>query len=50
MDGYEIVKNQIKPLIIQLNDINLVKMAQIEALLNQYKAPWTSGRVLEFKD
>jgi photosystem II stability/assembly factor-like uncharacterized protein len=50
MDGYEIVKNQIKPLIVQLNDINLVKMAQIEALLNQYKAPWTSGRVLEFKD
>jgi len=50
IDGYEIVKNQIKPLIIQLNDINLVKMAQIEAVLNQYKAPWTSGRMLEFKD
>lgn len=49
LDGYKIVKEEIQPIISKLNDIANHQIANIEETLNKHKAPWTSGRVLEFK-
>ncbi len=49
-EGYDLLKNQLKPVIEKLNDFSFVKFPEIEKELNQYKAPWTSGRVLNFKE
>jgi hypothetical protein len=49
-EGYDILKNQLKPIIQQLNELKNIRIPKIESQLDQYKAPWTSGRVLEFKD
>ncbi len=48
-DGYQIIKDEIKPIISQLKSINL-QITAIEKTLNKQKAPWSSGRILEFKE
>ncbi|HIP48025.1 MAG TPA: glycosyl hydrolase [Lutibacter sp.] len=49
-DGYLIIKEKLQPIISQLNKISKDKIPVIENTLNKHKAPWTSGRVLEFKN
>ncbi len=49
-EGYDILKNSLKPMIQRLKELNNTILPEIEKQLNQYKSPWTSGRVLEFKE
>jgi photosystem II stability/assembly factor-like uncharacterized protein len=48
-DGYNIIKEELKPIINELKKVSN-QVNKIEATLNQHKAPWTSGRILEFKE
>ena len=49
-EGYNIVKQQLKSVIIKLKDLTEQRIPAIENQLDRYKSPWTSGRVLEFDD
>jgi len=49
-DGYNIVKKRLKSVINELKAISTTKLPAIETSLNNSKAPWTSGRILEFKE
>ena len=49
-DGYQILKGRLQPVISKLNDIANQQIPAIEKIVNEHKAPWTSGRVLKFKD
>jgi len=48
-DSYVILKEKLTPVISELKAIN-TKVTEIEKTLNQHKTPWTSGRILEFKE
>ncbi len=50
IDGYQILKEKLQPIINQLNDIATKQIPTIEETLSAHKAPWTSGRVLRFKE
>jgi photosystem II stability/assembly factor-like uncharacterized protein len=49
-EGYEIVKEQLTPMINTLKDMVENRIPALEKELNNARSPWTSGRVLEFKD
>jgi len=49
-DGYDILKTKLQPIISKLNEVNTVQIPSVENSLNKYKAPWTTGRILEFKE
>ena len=50
IDGYQILKEKLQPIISKLYNIANKQIPAIEETLNKHKAPWTSGRVLKFKD
>lgn len=50
LEGYQIVKQKLQPIISKLNKILEIEIPSIEKTLDNYKAPWTSGRVLQFKE
>ena len=50
LDGYQILKEKLQPVIDQLNNMATKQIPTIEKTLNTHKAPWTSGRVLRFMD
>jgi len=50
IDGYQILKEKLIPLIVTLNKVVTQEISSIEKTLDEHKAPWTSGRVLKFKD
>ncbi len=49
-DGYKILKDRLQPIISQLNDIATKQIPEIEKIVNEHGAPWTSGRILKFKE
>ncbi len=48
-DGYQIIKEKLIPIIDELKGLNN-QIITIENSLDKAKAPWTSGRILEFKE
>ena len=48
-DGYGIIKEKLIPIIDKLKALNN-QVIEIENTLDKQKAPWTSGRILEFKE
>ena len=48
-EGYDILKEQLEPIIQELKTITTVEIPKLEVFLNKQATPWTSGRVLEFK-
>ncbi len=49
-DGYQILKERLIPIIDLLERIKSIDIPRIENQLEKYNAPWTSGRVLKFKE
>lgn len=49
LEGYQIIKQKIQPIIYKLNTISSFQIPNIEKVLDKHKAPWTSGRILKFK-
>jgi len=49
-EGYTILKAQLQSVIQQLKILAKTKVPKAEDILNGHSSPWTSGRVLEFKD
>ena len=50
IDGYQILKEKLVPLIEELNRIATKDIQAIEKTLSEYKAPWTTGKILKFKE
>jgi len=48
-DGYVVIKEKLIPIIDELKALNN-QVIKIENTLDKQKAPWTSGRILEFKE
>jgi len=48
--GYQILKEKLIPLIAQLEILASQDLIQIEKALDKHKAPWTTGRILNFKE
>jgi photosystem II stability/assembly factor-like uncharacterized protein len=46
-ETYRIIEDELKPLIEQLETIKTDDMVEMNRLLEQYKAPWTSGRLIK---
>ncbi len=49
-NGYLILKEKLQLVIATLNNMSSERIPEVEAALNKHKAPWTSGRILEFED
>jgi photosystem II stability/assembly factor-like uncharacterized protein len=49
-DGYQIVKEELAPLLLKLKKIAVVDFPKLEKELDANHAPWTPGRLLELKD
>ncbi len=48
VDAYQILKKRLMPIINRLNEIETQEIPEIDKILNTHRAPWTSGRVLQF--
>jgi len=49
-ENYTILKEELKPIIFSLHNISNKLLPEIEKTLETHKAPWTTGRLLEFKN
>ena len=49
-EGYEILKKEVKTMILALKEIANHEIPDIENKLSGYKLPWISGTIPEFKD